>query len=98
MRVIFGVWIPDANTPFRLMKREMLENCLKIMPENYNLPNVIISVMGAKRQKKVLYIPISFNQRQGGINSINLKNIVGIGIQAIRDFWQINQQITEENV
>ena len=33
LRITLGVWIIDANTPFRLMKSESLQKCLSIIPE-----------------------------------------------------------------
>ena len=95
LRMIFGVWVKDANTPFRIMKSSTLKEYLSIMPEDYNLPNIIISVAYIKNKKKVEYIPITFRQRQGGINSINLRKIAKIGIQAIKDFRFIKKQIVE---
>lgn len=91
----FGVWVTDANTPFRLMKRDILEKCLSVIPEEYNLPNVIISAILAKKEKKMLYVPISFRPRQGGTNSINMKKIMCIGAHAIRDFVKIRKSMRE---
>ena len=93
LHMVFGVWITDANTPFRLMNREKLEKVLQVMPEEYNLPNVIIPVAYTIWGEKVKYIPITFRERQGGVNSINLKKIVKIGIQAINDFRCIRKNI-----
>ena len=91
IRICFGVTVTDANTPFRLMSAAMLKEQMKYIPENYNLPNVLISVICEKRKLKVKYLPITFRPRQGGVNSINLKKISKIGIQAIKDFTYINQ-------
>ena len=44
----FHVRVKDANTPFRIMQAEYLEKNLKVIPENYNLPNVVLSVLYAK--------------------------------------------------
>ncbi len=94
IRVIFGVRVTDANTPYRLMKRDFVKECLEVFPnEQYNLPNVIISVVAAKRKYPVLYRHITFRPRQGGVNSINLKKIFKIGINALRDFREINKKI-----
>jgi hypothetical protein len=41
----------------------------------------------------VKYIPITFRERQGGVNSINIKKIIGIGKQAIKDFRVIGKTI-----
>ena len=91
----FGVKVTDANTPFRLMQAPILEKNLALVPENYNLSNVIISVIYAKKRLPVLYMPITFRPRQGGVNSINFKKIIKIGKQAIKDFRTINRCLKE---
>lgn len=89
-RICFHVTVMDANTPFRLMQAETLKENLKLIPDNYNLSNVIISVIYAKKRLSVKYLPITFRPRQGGVNSINMKKIFKIGKQALKDFKQIN--------
>ncbi len=92
-RICFHVTITDANTPFRLMKAESLKKEIKYIPENYNLSNVIISVLFIKKGYKVKFIPITFRPRQGGVNSINMKKIFKIGKKALHDFAAINKII-----
>ena len=87
--MIFGVWVTDANTPYRLMTREILERHMTRMPEQFNLPNVLLTVSFLKENEKVLFLPVTFRPRQGGKNSINLPKITRIGFQAIKDFRQI---------
>jgi glycosyltransferase involved in cell wall biosynthesis len=89
----FHVGITDANTPFRLMKVSTLRDQLKLIPENFNLSNVLLSVIYAKKKLAVKYLPVTFRPRQGGVNSINMKKILRIGKQAFRDFRRINQYL-----
>ncbi len=91
----FGVNVTDANTPFRLMQAETLKKSLACIPPEYNLPNVIISVLYAKKKYPVKYLPITFRPRQGGVNSINMKRIFKIGRQALHDFRVINRAIKQ---
>lgn len=93
IRLIFGVSVTDANTPFRLMETKKLNEYLSIVPKDFNLSNVILSVIYIKRGSKVKYIPITFRPRQGGVNSINLSKIFGIGKKALVDFYMINKNI-----
>ena len=93
VRLCFHVKVTDANTPFRLMTAKSLKENIEYIPENFNLSNVILSVIYAKRNQKVKYIPITFRPRQGGVNSINLPKIFGIGRQALKDFRQINKSL-----
>ena len=89
----FKVNAQDANTPFRLMKAESLKKEIELIPKDYNLSNVVVSVLFIKKGYKVRYMPITFRPRQGGVNSINLKKIVKIGQKAVKDFIRINKII-----
>ena len=89
----FHVNVQDANTPFRLMKAESLKKEIRLIPKDYNLSNVIISVLFLKKGYRVKYLPITFRPRQGGVNSINMKKIIKIGKQALKDFIAINKII-----
>lgn len=92
-KICFRVSVVDANTPFRLMQADTLQKNLTLVPENFNLSNVIISVIYAKKKLPVKYLPITFRPRQGGVNSINMKKIFRIGKQALKDFKKINECI-----
>lgn len=93
LRLCFHVNVRDANTPFRLMKTSTLKEQIRLIPENFNLSNVIISVIYAKKKLNVKYLPVTFQPRQGGVNSINMKKIIKIGQKAFTDFRKINQYI-----
>ena len=93
IKFCFGVTVTDANTPFRLMKAETLRKYIGLIPKDFNLSNVILSVIYAKKGCKVKYLPITFRPRQGGVNSINLKKIFKIGQKALKDFREINKAL-----
>lgn len=86
LKIIFKVSIPDANTPFRLMNAKTLENYIEKIPDEYNLTNIMLTVLMLKDKVKTKFIPISFKQRQGGKNSINIPRICKIGLRAVSDF------------
>lgn len=94
IRLCFGVSVTDANTPFRLMKASVLERYLRYIPSGYNLPNVLIAVIYEKKKLRTKYMPVTFRPRQGGTNSINLRKISRIGIQAVKDFMEVNQVLS----
>ena len=92
----FGAWVKDANTPFRLMKASQLrDDVLRYVPDDFNLSNVIITVVYTKHKLGVKYYPITFRPRQGGVNSINLKKIFKIGWKAVGDFLRIRKAIKQ---
>ena len=47
--LMFHVWVKDANTPFRLMKAERLNEIMKCIPEDFFLSNVAISAVAVKK-------------------------------------------------
>ena len=93
IRICFGVRVKDANTPFRLMKASTLKKEIGIIPKDFQLSNVIIPVIYEKKHLAVKYIPITFRPRQGGTNSIHMKEIIKIGVRAFADFRKINKII-----
>ena len=91
--LIFGTWVKDANTPYRLMRGKQLEKVLKRIPDGFFLSNVLMTVIYEKHHLHVEYIPITFRPRQAGKNSINMKRIMGIGRQAFGDFMRLRHRI-----
>lgn len=91
--IIFGTWVKDANTPFRLMRANILSEIMKVIPQDFFLCNVVISTIAKRWKLRTLWVPITFKPRQGGVNSINFKRIFKIGIQAIGDFRLINKNL-----
>lgn len=89
LRHYFGVRIPDANAPFRLMSAEYLREFLPKLPEDYNLPNAMLSTFGVYYGRRVRFVPVTFKPRQAGKNTINVRRIVSIGWKALADFRKL---------
>lgn len=95
LRVTFGVNVPDANAPFRLMKKELVEKYISKMPEDFNLPNVMFTTYFAYFKEKLKFLKVTFKPRQAGTNSINIKKIVKIGWKAVGDFASLKKHIND---
>ena len=93
LRFIFRLNVVDANTPYRLMSGQLLKTYLPMIPDNFNLSNVLLTVLFLKNQENITFVPITFRPRQGGVNSINFRKITKIGLQAVRDFREIKKQL-----
>lgn len=93
IKIAFGESITDANTPYRLMESSVLRENIKQVPDDFFLSNVLLSVIYKRNKQRIKFIPITFRPRQGGVNSINLKRITKIGIQAFKDFKRLNKVI-----
>ena len=91
LKLYFGVKVPDANAPFRLMKVEVVAKYLYKMDADYNLPNIMMTTYFAHYNEKMTFKTVSFKPRQGGVNSINIPKIVKIGWKALGDFHNLKK-------
>ena len=95
LRIYFGVSVPDANAPFRLMKTEIVKKYLYNLPTDYNLPNIMMTTYFAYYKEKLVFRRITFKPRQGGVNSINIPKIIKIGWKALHDFGVLKRGMTK---
>jgi glycosyltransferase involved in cell wall biosynthesis len=89
---VFGEYIIDANTPFRLMKAERLKSVLEVIPNDSFLSNVLISIIAVKWKERCIWHPITFRPRRAGTSFINFKRITRIGWKSIKDFRIVNKK------
>lgn len=91
LRMYFKVKVPDANAPFRLMKSSVVGKYIDRLPDDYNLPNIMLTTYFAHYKEQLAFKKISFKPRQGGKNSINIPKIVKIGWKALGDFRSLKK-------
>lgn len=93
LKVIFGFTVTDANTPFRLISANIMKKYVNRIPKDFNLSNIILTILLLDGKENVKFIPITFRPRQGGVNSINIKQITKIGFRALKDFKEIKKEL-----
>lgn len=93
LKLYFGVNVPDANAPFRIMKTEVVKKYLYKMPADYNLPNIMMTAYFAYYKETIHFKEISFKARTAGINSINIPKIIKIGLMALCDFYNLKKSM-----
>lgn len=93
LKLYFGVSVPDANAPFRLMTAAYLREFLPKLPPDYVLPNALLTVMGVCTGRKTSFHEISFRPRRKGRNSVNYRRIFSIAVQALRGFGTIRARM-----
>lgn len=91
LRLYFRVKVPDANAPFRLMKCDVVKKYLYKMPQDYNLPNIMMTTYFAYYGERINFKEISFKPRTAGINSVNIPRIIKIGWNALGDFHKLKR-------
>ncbi len=93
VRHYFGVKVPDANAPFRLMRADKVKSYLSKLKPDYNLPNIMLTTYFVYYKDRISFRPISFMPREKGTNSINAKKIIRIGWAALKDFRELKKNM-----
>ena len=52
LRLIFGVKVPDANAPFRLMKASLVAQYIDKLPKDFNIPNIMFTTYFVYHKKR----------------------------------------------
>ena len=97
LKLFFGVSVPDANAPFRLMNTKILKKYIKRLPDEYDLPNIILTAYFVRFGEKVKFNEISFKPRTAGVNSVNIKKIFRIGRESLRTFSDFRKDMKSMN-
>lgn len=68
--LVWGVWIRDANCPFKLMRSEPLQDMLSRIPQTSFIPMVMVSILCRKRNYRVTEVVVQHLPRRGGEQSL----------------------------
>lgn len=93
LKLYFGIKVPDANAPFRLMKADVVKKYLPKLPKDYALPNIMMVTYFTYYHETMAFREISFKPRQAGKNSINIPKICKIGWKALGDFKKLKKDM-----
>ena len=74
-----GVFVRDANVPYRLMHRSCLDGLLDFIPSDFGLANVLLAVMQQKCFG-IRWLDIGFRQRLGGTPSVKMGSFARQGV------------------
>jgi glycosyltransferase involved in cell wall biosynthesis len=67
---IWGVWLRDANCPFKLARREALGRVLEQIPRDCFIPMVLVSILARKMKFRVVEAEVEHLPRKGGTQSL----------------------------
>ncbi|MHA8066255.1 glycosyltransferase family 2 protein [Aquirufa sp. ROCK2-A2] len=83
---IYGVYIKDANIPFRLIKTSFLDKLIKSLPAITPFaPNIFISVMAKKANQEIFNIPVIHRERETGVVSIRHFKLLKVCWQSFKE-------------
>jgi glycosyltransferase involved in cell wall biosynthesis len=85
-RAAWGLWIADANCPYKLMRRHALVSLLEDIPRDTFIPMVMISVLARRRRYRVVDVPVRHFPRSAGQTSLSgLVKWSRVGARCVRE-------------
>jgi dolichol-phosphate mannosyltransferase len=95
--MLFGIFITDANIPYRLIKGSYLGKLLKAIPEAPFAPNIFLSVLAKKDGNDVMSIPVTHKERETGQVSIIKWKLLKVCFRTAKELtnfsWTLNKRL-----
>ena len=85
VRAVFGVALRDANTPYRLMRRDTFLELFALLPDEFFAPNLALAGMAGAWGRRVVEVPVSC--RPGASTGSSLRWL-GLWRGVVRSAWQ----------
>jgi glycosyltransferase involved in cell wall biosynthesis len=78
-----GVWVPDPNVPYRLVRARALASAVEAVPPDFHLINVLVAAR-LRLAGPILWVPIRFRRRHGGRSSASARFLLSQGLRLYR--------------
>lgn len=93
---LFGVWIRDANCPFRLIRKKTLIELMRLVSPDALAPNILFSVLAKKKQISMTEIPVTHHGRKTGIISIAGWKLIKFSHRGLRQLVAFRQSLKKQ--
>ncbi|MDD5254547.1 MAG: glycosyltransferase family 2 protein [Candidatus Omnitrophica bacterium] len=93
---LFGVWLRDANCPFRLIRRGLLSELLKEIPPDALTPSIFLALLAKKKKLRILEVPVTHRPRLTGHESLaGVGRLVSFSARGFRQLWRWRKSLRE---
>lgn len=90
--LVWGLWIRDANCPFKLMRQKPLQAVLSRIPGDSFIPMVMVSILCRSMKFRVAEVEVQHLPRMGGEQSLKgLWKWIKVGTRCLRQLltWRM---------
>lgn len=91
--LLFGVLLPDSNSPFRLYRRKALDRLLLVLPVQPMVPSILMAVGAKKMKMNVGWVEVRHRARTTGKSFLRSWKIFRLCIPAFREVLQFKRQL-----
>jgi hypothetical protein len=82
--ILFGWGIHDVNAPFRLMRREWLQEVVKHLPHDLFAPNVVLSGLAVRTGLRIHEVGVRFEVRRRDSGSLGSLKVFRPAVRSLR--------------
>ncbi|MBI1935286.1 glycosyltransferase family 2 protein [Candidatus Woesearchaeota archaeon] len=94
--LVFGTFLKDTNSAFKLIKNRALQQILRIVPEDAFTPSIMITLLAKKLGYRIKIIPVEHRERETGKVSIQGRKLVKVCIRGAKEM--INFRLKNFNI
>jgi dolichol-phosphate mannosyltransferase len=84
IRLLFEGGVKDVNTPYRLLRSEVLMPIVAAIPDDTFAPNIIISGVLSKQKKRIFNFPVPHEGRKTGTISLTNSKVWKVALKSFR--------------
>jgi glycosyltransferase involved in cell wall biosynthesis len=91
--VLFGFNLKDANSPFRIIRKECLDACLGVVPPGVFAPSIMLAVAARRMGYKVKEIPVTHLPRLTGEVSIKKWKLLKACMRSLYQNYELRNKL-----
>ncbi|HEY4662171.1 MAG TPA: glycosyltransferase family 2 protein [Candidatus Humimicrobiaceae bacterium] len=95
--VLFGFHIRDANSPFKLIRRSCLEDCLKEISTEAFAPSILLAVTASWKGYRLKEVPVTHLPRKTGRVSIVKWKLIKACFRTLREIYELRRGLIKTN-
>jgi glycosyltransferase involved in cell wall biosynthesis len=88
----------DPNIPFRLFRRDLWDDVSVVLGEKPLAPSILLALAAARRNWRIVEIPVTHLPRQRGSSSLRAWRLVGFSLGGLRELLAFHRRLRREPV
>jgi len=92
--VLFGFHIRDANSPFKLIRRDCLKECLKEINTEAFAPSILLAVTASWKGYRLKEVPVTHLPRRTGRVSIVRWRLIKVCFRTLREIYELRRRLS----
>ena len=90
--------VRDVNTPFRLLRRAVWDDCSTLIDPATLAPNVFVTIAAVARGWRVREIPVTHLPRERGASTLRWLRLVRFSFRGLRQLVAFRHRLADESV